>query len=146
MVMAARWAAVVAVMLCVRCKTSPDEQPTKVTELPAPAKTVAADPPHPPHPPVTHVVVESDHLHLLALDVGDFVEAPADDAFEWTMHWQGETILEKVSAPDAGRERYRVTKAGGAHLLVDGFPKCMKRDGGCGTSQREWTLFMVTHQ
>ena len=143
--MAARWATVAAaVMLCAGCKTSPD-QPTKVTELPAPVKNVTTEPPHAPHPPVNHVVVESDHLHLLALDVGDFVEAPTDDAFEWTMHWQGENILEKVSAPDAGRERYRVTKAGGAHLLVDGLPKCFKLDAGCGTSQREWTLFMVTH-
>ncbi|HEY2516904.1 MAG TPA: hypothetical protein VGI39_38800 [Polyangiaceae bacterium] len=144
MTLGARWVAVAAAaVLCAGCKTSPD-QAAKVTDLPAPAKP-AAIPPHPPHPPVTHVVVESDHLHLLALDVGDFVEAPADDAFDWTMHWQGEAVLEKVSAPDAGRERYRVTKAGGAHLLVDGYPKCLKLDAGCGTSQREWTLFMVTH-
>jgi hypothetical protein len=94
---------------------------------------------------MTHTVTMSDNLQLLSLDVGDFVETPSDDEFEWSIRWQGETLFEAVPGQPAGHERYRVTRAGGTHLIVSGIPKCFKLDGGCGTSQRELTIFTVTH-
>jgi hypothetical protein len=125
------------------CRTTPE--PPVTVEDRTPKATAAPAPRSHDHPPVTHVLSEHDHLQIVNLDVGDFVESPADEAFDWSVHWKGETLLEAAPGAAPGHERYRVIKAGGTHLVVDGLPKCRKLDGGCGTSEREWTIFVVTH-
>ena len=129
-------------------KTAPESAPEKsasaggVDRAAHGADAPSSARPAPPRAPITHVLVEADHLHLVDLAVGDAVELPHDDAFDWSvLRWQGDAVFE----PAGGAGRYRAVKAGGNHLIVDGDPKCLKRPGGCGTSKREWTIFVIVH-
>ena len=70
------------------------------------------------------------------------VEAPAEDAFDWRFLPPG-PLFEPAPRSGAGREQYRAKATGETKLVVHGDPRCLGRDGGCGTSAREWTLFAV---
>jgi hypothetical protein len=100
----------------------------------------------PPHPPVTHVIARADHLHVVELDTGDFVETPDDDAFEWSFVSKGASLVfEPALGARPGHQRLVAARPGGTQLVIDGDPKCLKVDASCGEPKREWTLFYVVH-
>lgn len=121
--------------LVVSCTPPPDVAPaTDAGSARSPLNVVPA------HNAAPHVIARSDHLHLLQLSVGDSIELPADDAYDWSIVPPG-PLFESVPG-DGGRLRYRAIRAGGGHLVVYGDPKCFKSDGGCGTARIDWTIFL----
>jgi hypothetical protein len=101
----------------------------------------AAPPAAAPRGPETHVIVEADHRRAVSLAIGDVLVLPEDPAFVWQATFEDPTLFVPV-APEAGvaTTRYRAAKTGGTHLVVDGDPKCLHQDGGCGTSVRQWRI------
>jgi hypothetical protein len=93
------------------------------------------------HASATHVIAESDNLKSVEISVGDFIESPHDDAFEWRM--VAPSPLFEAVDPLVGQARYRAAEKGSTRLIVDGDPKCLKLDAACGISRREWTIFLI---
>ena len=113
------------VLSVLACRGAPPE--------PAPAPERDAS----PRAPSVHVIAASDHLKPLALSVGDAVAAPTDESFEWRLTEQGPGLLEP-----SGAGRLRAARAGETRLVARGEPVCKRQEGGCGTSTREWTIFV----
>jgi hypothetical protein len=139
------------------CHANPEsDQTTVASSTPAAAAPQGAAPPtvgpglkpRPPHPPVTHVMTFADHLRVVELDTGDFIESPNgpdDNDYDWSSKWKGPTVFEPADGAPPGHLRFRATKSGGANLILDGDPKCMKVDANCTIAKRQWTLFYVVH-
>jgi hypothetical protein len=108
--------------------------------LPAPDDAAPAPSPW----PISHTIVEADHLHKVDLRVGDSLETPAEDAFVWSVV-SNEIQLQPVKVDAGARARFKATKAGSGKFVVHGDPKCRAIDASCGTSVREWTVFVLVH-
>jgi hypothetical protein len=128
-------ASLALLLLAGACRRSPPE-PAAATDASAPAPA--------PQGPTTHVVALADHLHLVDLAIGDLLEAPHEDAFVWTLRSK-EPALSAAPPLEGGRERLRAAQAGGAQAIATGEPKCWREDASCGTSKREWTVFVRVH-
>jgi hypothetical protein len=120
------------------------QPPTLTTSVASaiPAPDDAAPAPSPW--PVTHTIVEADHLHKVDLRVGDSLEVPAEDSFVWTVA-SNEIQLQPMKVDAGARARFKATKIGSGRFVVHGDPKCRANDASCGTSVREWTVFVLVH-
>lgn len=120
---------------------APSAPETTTTATSAPSSLPVVEDAAPSPWPITHTIVEADHLHRVELRVGDFLETPADEAFVWTP--QPSQLLQALK-PDGGpRSKFKAVRAGSAQFVVRGDPKCRALDASCGTSVREWTVFVV---
>jgi hypothetical protein len=88
-----------------------------------------------------HVIVFADHRSLVKLAVGDLLELPHEDAYEWHIKLEHEGYLEPAPPSDAGVARYRAAQPGTVRTLVKGEPKiCLHSDAGCTIAKNSWAV------
>ena len=56
-----------------------------------------------------------------------------------------EAQLQPVKTDGGAHARFKATKVGSGKFVVRGDPKCRANDASCGTSVREWTVFVLVH-